>query len=309
MRITKKESFNIMLAIIIPYYKLTFFDETLMSLASQTDKRFKVYIGDDASPENPSALLEKYKGQFDFVYHRFAENLGGKSLTQQWERCIALSGQEEWLMILGDDDVLGENVVEAFYINLEEIKKIDVTVVRFASQVIDEKGTTISKLHHHPKIEKATDFLLRKLKGGTRSSLSEYVFKRDLVDKLQFKELPLAWYSDLLAVLEFSKWAHIFTINETVVYFRHSGLNITCRTDDFVVKNEATFQFYHYLLSNCGFRFSKVGVQLLFDRIEKTLLDNKKNAKHWRQIFALYFKFSQFKRILILSLKIKKSIK
>lgn len=38
-----------MLAIIIPYYKFTFFEATLQSLANQTDQRFKVYIGDDAS--------------------------------------------------------------------------------------------------------------------------------------------------------------------------------------------------------------------------------------------------------------------
>lgn len=47
-----------MLAIIIPYYKLRFFEATLESLANQTDKRFKVYIGDDASPENLADLLE-----------------------------------------------------------------------------------------------------------------------------------------------------------------------------------------------------------------------------------------------------------
>ena len=73
-----------MLAIIIPYYKHTFFEETLQSLVSQTNKSFKVYIGDDASPENPGILLEKYQGKFDFVYYRFEENLGEKSLTQQW---------------------------------------------------------------------------------------------------------------------------------------------------------------------------------------------------------------------------------
>ena len=33
-----------MLAIVIPYFKLTFFEETLQSLANQTDQRFKVYI-------------------------------------------------------------------------------------------------------------------------------------------------------------------------------------------------------------------------------------------------------------------------
>ena len=111
-----------MLAIIIPYYKLVFFEETLQSLADQTDERFKVYIGDDASPENPTEIVKQYRGKFDFVYHRFETNLGSISLPQQWERCIALTADEEWIMILGDDDYLGENVVEQFYAHLQEFK-------------------------------------------------------------------------------------------------------------------------------------------------------------------------------------------
>jgi hypothetical protein len=120
--------------------------------------------------------------------------------------------------------------------------------------------------------------------------------------------LPLAWYSDLLGVMEFSRWGNIFTINEAVVYFRYSGLNITSKTDDALVKNVATFQFYYYFLSKCNAQFSKVFIQQLFDSTEKTLLDNKKNTKHWQQLFSLYFKFWQFKRILLLFLKIKKSM-
>ena len=113
-----------MLAIIIPYFKLTFFEATLDSLANQTDQRFKVYIGNDASLENPADLLEKYKGKFDFEYHRFEENLGGISLTQQWERCIKLSNDEEWFMILGDDDYLSKNVVSEFMITIIYFIKI-----------------------------------------------------------------------------------------------------------------------------------------------------------------------------------------
>ena len=102
-----------MLAIIIPYYKLTFFEETLNSLFNQTDKRFIVYIGDDASPENPLVLLEKFKGEFEYQYFKFDTNEGGISLVNQWHRCIDLAN-EDWIMILGDDDILSLNLVEAF---------------------------------------------------------------------------------------------------------------------------------------------------------------------------------------------------
>jgi hypothetical protein len=54
-----------MLAIVIPYYKIRFFSYVTI-VAIQTDKRFKVYIGNDASDEDPTQLLEKFKIQFDF---------------------------------------------------------------------------------------------------------------------------------------------------------------------------------------------------------------------------------------------------
>ena len=112
-----------MIAIVIPYYKFAFFEETLKSLANQTNKNFMVYIGDDASPEDPTSLLQNYKDKFEFIYYRFENNLGSKSLVKQWERCIAMTQGEEWIKILGDDDVIGNYVVESFYKNYEKISQ------------------------------------------------------------------------------------------------------------------------------------------------------------------------------------------
>jgi len=212
-----------MLAIVIPYYKITYFEATLRSLANQTDKQFKVYIGDDASLEKPAGLLEKYQDKFDFHYHRFETNLGGTSLVQQWERCLALTNKETWVMFLGDDDVLENNCVAAFYENVIEIEALKINVVRFATKVINSEGEPISKVHKHPKLEKSIDFLMRKFKGGTRSSLSEYIFRKHIVNAIKFKDFPLAWSSDTLAVIEFSGNNKIFTINDALVYFRLSG--------------------------------------------------------------------------------------
>lgn len=174
-----------MLAIVIPYYKLTFFEETLESLVNQTDKRFKVYIGDDASPEDPTLLLEKYKTKFDFVYQRFETNLGGTSLTQQWDRCIALSGDEEWIMILGDDDVLGDNVVASWYENYNVFNE-RANVVRFATKLVFEETQTVSEIYTHKVWELATDSFYRKFEHQTRSSLSEHIFRECLILNMVF---------------------------------------------------------------------------------------------------------------------------
>lgn len=284
------------LAIVIPYFKLNFFELTLKSLANQTDKRFKVYIGNDASPENPAEILAKYQNNFDYEYHIFQDNLGGKSLTQQWERCLDLTKNEKWVLFLGDDDTLGENCVSDFYENLEKINNENCKVVRFATVVVNENDKVISKEYVHPEIELATDFLIRHIKGGTRSTLSEYIYQKNSIKQKGFLNLPLAWYSDVLAVLEFSDFGKIFTINSSLVSFRMSGVNITTKTDNLSVKDYATFKYYYYLLNEKSENFNALQKQVLYRKLEENLAYNKKNSEVWMMFLSLYVKRMNIKR-------------
>ncbi len=279
-----------MLAIVIPYYKIRFFEATLQSLVLQTDKRFKVYIGNDASNEDPTQLLEKFQNQFDFEYQYYETNLGSISLTQQWERCMARVQEEDWVLILGDDDTIDSNCVALFYQNRDLVESKNCKVIRYATQVIDHNDAALSGIYTHPRYETSTDFLIRKFKGGTRSSLSEFVFYKKTLEQVQFKNFPLAWYSDLLAVLEVSNFGLIYTINEAVVSFRLSGDNITSRTDNLVLKNEGTFQFLYYLLDQKKSFFEEEQLAVLRQKLEKTFLDNKKNLQFWTLFTKLYFR-------------------
>ena len=276
------------LAIVVPYFKLTFFEATLESLANQTDKRFKVYIGDDASPENPSSLLEKYKESINFKYKRFNNNIGSISLVKQWERCMTMVQEEEWIMILCDDDVLGESVVAEFYASVNEVNQQDINVIRYATQVINQYSEVISEIYQHPKLEKSIEFLFRKIKGGTRSSLSEFVFRKRVLQEIKFKDFHLAWYSDYLAVLECTFFEYIYTINNALVFFRLSDINITAKKDDMLEKNIATFNYYYYLLNNKGPLFDAKQTEILLFRLEKTFQDNKKNTSFWFLFTKLY---------------------
>ncbi|MCL9809094.1 glycosyltransferase family 2 protein [Flavobacterium luminosum] len=238
-----------MLAIVIPFYKLTFFEATLQSLANQTDKRFKVYIGDDASPEDCTSLLKQFEGQFDFTYHRFETNLGGTSLTQQWERCIALSEEEEWLMILGDDDLLGENVVEEFYKNKGLVDSENSNVLKFATVNIDDKGIVISKKYMHPLKENVATAYYRKFIWESRSSLSEYIFRRTSYIKHGFENYPLAWHADDRAWFDFSEGGNICCSNEAIIYFRLTNFNISGQTDNEQIKKQASKLFFYDLIT------------------------------------------------------------
>lgn len=280
-----------MLAIIIPYYKITFFEATLQSLASQTDKRFKVYIGDDAGPEDPSSLLDKYKGQFSFIYHKFDENLGSISLVKQWDRCIALTQNEDWLMILGDDDVLGEKVVASWYKNYDLFKEKS-NVIRFCSKIVYEEKQTISEVYTHSILELATDSFYRKYENLTRSSLSEYVFSKASYLKFGFHDYPLAWHSDDWAWLEFSDSKPIFTINESIVYVRVSAKSISGKEDNVFQKDLATLNFFKFIVSNKLKFYNKQQRKKLLDKYENAIKQIRKiYLSEWFLIFFSYLKY------------------
>lgn len=296
-----------MLAIVIPFYKITFFDATLNSLACQTDERFKVYIGDDASPENPTELLEKYKGLFDFFYNRFECNLGSTSLVKQWERCIALSNEEEWLMILGDDDFLSDNVVENFYSHKEEIEKLNINVVRFSSQVLSFTGEK-SLVFNNPKIEKSTDSFYRKfILGSTRSSLSEYVFKKTSYEKYRFRNFPLGWGADNFAWLDFTNFGNIYSIDEANIFITISDKNISREGYKIEIKAGAKYSYFNLIIFQYIKRFSKEQRRGLLQNFEILTFNMKEvSFLYWVKMSLLYLseneyiQFLKFQRRLIL---------
>lgn len=243
-----------MLGIIIPYYSIRFFDKTLESLAVQTDKRFKVYIGNDASPDDPSMLLETYNGQFSYTYHNFEQNIGRHNLVGQWERCIALSADEPWLMILGDDDVLSPDCVSEFYRHLDTILQQGIAVVRYSSYVIDGNDKRVSEVFTHPILEQATTAYYKRFKEVTRSSLSEYIFSRKVYEAIGFYPFPLGWHSDDRAWLEFSKGQNLYSLNAAIVKVRLSDYNISGQSDNYQQKYEASYQFFGWLLNSACFK-------------------------------------------------------
>ena len=279
-----------MLAIIIPYYKIDFFEATLSSVANQTDNRFTVYIGNDNSNQDPSILLQQYGNDINFVYYEFTNNVGATSMVQQWERCISLSKNEEWVMILGDDDVLQKNVVERFYEHLSEFEDKS-TVVRFSTIKINGFGAAISDQYFNPVKELAVDFIFRE----TRSSLSEYVFRKKELLKVGFKNFPLGWQSDVLAVIEVSNLKQIFSINEAIVHIRISDKSISGSTDNQIAKHKATFQFYYYLLVCENILFTVGQKQILLDKLRNSYFHRKKSTINFFKISYLHLKFFSLK--------------
>ncbi len=296
-----------MLAIVIPYYKITYFEQTLASLAKQTNKNFNVYIGDDASPDDPGRLIERYKEILNLTYKKFNENLGETSLTKQWDRCIDMARDEKWIMILGDDDRLGETVVEAWYEH-NQIFSGKYNVVRFASRIITEQIGEISAIYKHPVKEKAADSCFKRFKGLTKSTLSEHVFLKQAYLKYGFYNYPLAWHSDDRAWLEFSEDKMIYTINDAWVYIRNSAENISGRTDDLHIKKRASLSYHKFLLSKLAL-FNKEQREYLLRKFEKNHHEGTgPELNEWFYLLGIYikdFKPNTFKKFIKRFIKIR----
>lgn len=277
-----------MLAIIIPYYNLLFFDQTLQSLANQTDKRFKVYIGNDASFEDCSVLLEKYKLKINFEYQRFENNLGGIQLEKHWERCIEMCKNEKWVAILGDDDCVDSNYIEQFYKNIDIVEQHKIQVIRYATQIINEKSQPVNKIiYKHEEVENSCDFLIKKFTQKSRSSLSELIFLKETLNQIKFKNFPLAWHTDDLAFLEVSNFQSLFSINDSVVSIRVSNTSITGIQTNRLLKSKATFEFCTLLLTKYKTKFSTSQKEIITSKFEKAFIDSPSKIVFLK---VLYFK-------------------
>ncbi len=229
--------------VIIPFYKLRYLEAALDSLAAQGMGRFKVFIGDDASPENPLALMEKYRDSLDIEYHRFESNLGGTSLTRHWDRCVKKTNGE-WLWLFSDDDVASSGCMRGFVRTLEETKG-SFDVYRFNTQMIDGEGKLTHRHPVHPKVEGAPEFALAKILGERFSFAVEYIFRRSSYEACGgFKEFPLAWCSDDASWISFGRRTGIRTIEGAEVLWRKSGLNISSPNPLHVSRKLEAFQSY-----------------------------------------------------------------
>lgn len=256
------------LAIIIPYFKLTFFRETLESLASQTDQRFTVYIGNDASPENPEDLLKEFEGKFNFTYKKFDKNLGSISLTKQWDRCIEMMQGEEWFMILGDDDYFSSNIIEVFYKSKKIIDNNNISVIKLNSAIINAQSIIQFEKKLEPLIKSAIDHFFDKLKYEGRSSLSEHIFRKSKYNQFNFFDMPLAWHSDDLALLEFSEYQNILFLREAKCFVRISNESITGNPNkNLKQKWRASKMFFDRVCQNLD-KFTKEEKIKLFDLIQ-----------------------------------------
>lgn len=218
------------LAIVIPAYKIDFFDSALKSLSNQTNKNFTVYVGIDASKADIESVIDRYKYSISIVYQRFDENLGGKDLVAQWNRCLNLIKDEQWIWLFSDDDMMEADCIEDFYNEIRNGANYD--LYHFDVDIINERDEIIKKAKTFPTVIDAVSFLKKKNSAALDSFVVEYIFRRSTFIKLGgFQYFDLAWGTDIATWAKIGKEKGIKTISGAKVFWRQSSVNITPKVD------------------------------------------------------------------------------
>lgn len=238
------------LAIIIPAYKCDFLMDTLKSLSEQTDKRFNVYIGDDASPFNLYSIVKKFETELSIKYQLFSENIGGKDLVAQWNRCIELIGNEEYFMLFSDDDIMTPNCIENFYRTIETKDNFD--VYHFDINIIDKDNHIINKCPEYDEVLSSLDFLRKLYRNEIDARMPEFIFRTKYFRLLGgFLTFDLAYRTDNATVINCAQRNGICTIPISKVLWRESGINVSSSKNIsptvLYKKCRATIEFFNWL--------------------------------------------------------------
>lgn len=235
------------IAIVIPYYKPDYLDLLLASLHKKANASIAVYLFDDFSKTSANAIARKHAGTIH-KHLRFDKNLGGTSLTAQWDRCLSHIGNEEWVWFIPDDDVLKPGTLTMV---CEAVSRADpdIALLHLKSEIIDGSGRDLGFHDTMPfGTYDATEFYYRVLRGETMITLGSQICRRSALE-LGFVEFPMGWGSDHATALQCAGNNRIQHINGATLQFRMSNVNISSRTDDWQQKAEARVQFATWLTS------------------------------------------------------------
>ena len=231
------------LTVVIPYYKRRFLRATLESLVSQSDQRFRVFVGDDASPEDPAELIRTYQSKLDLTYHRFADNQGGRSVVAQWNRCVRTT-QSDWVWLFSDDDTASADCVAGFYDMLAHPAPFS-DVYRFQSSVIDEKGLLLRESPENPPLESAAELALCRMLAYREFFVQNHIFSRASFNRCGgMVDLPCGFFSEDASYAAMGKATGIVSLPRGRVYWRQSDGNLNAPRPELVDQKLAAFTQY-----------------------------------------------------------------
>src|SRR5690606_26858445 len=180
-------------SICIPAYKSKYLKDCIQSILRQSLDNLELIILNDCSPEPVEEIALRFKDS-RINYHKNPSNVGALNLVDNWNKCLSLA-QGEFVMIMGDDDLLEPDYLEEFSKLIEAYPDLEVYHCR--SKIIDDDGGTVMLTPSSPSYERVYDSIWHRLRQYRSNYISDYLYRtKTLKQRKGFYYLPLAWGSD-----------------------------------------------------------------------------------------------------------------
>lgn len=216
-------------SICIPAYKSRFLKSCIQSILNQTVANFELIILNDCSPEPVEEIVAGFSDSRIF-YFKNESNVGSLNLVDNWNKCLSLA-QGEYIMIMGDDDLLEPDYLEEFSSLISKQPGLDVYHCR--SKIIDDNGDTIMLTPALPSYENVYDSIWHRLRQYRSNYVSDYLYRTEILRQREgFFYLPLAWGSDDITAFIASAEKGIAHTNRPVFLYRSNSLSITSTGND-----------------------------------------------------------------------------
>lgn len=224
-----KSTDQVKFSICIPAYKSRHLKVCIDSIFNQTVQDFELIVLNDHSPQPVEEIVMQYDKN-RIRYYKNESNAGAVKLVDNWNKCLSLA-KGEYIMIMGDDDMLEPDYLEEFLRLMSAYPGLDVYHCR--SQIIDDEGQSQMLTPACPAFESVYDSIWHRLNQYRSNYISDYVYRTEALRvKGGFYHLPLAWGTDDITAFIASATHGIAHSHKPVFKYRSHGTSISSTTNN-----------------------------------------------------------------------------
>ena len=211
-----------LVSFVLPAYKASWISEAIDSILAQTYHNIELIIVNDQSPEPIRDIVAQYD-DFRIRYYENEENIGGKSLVAQWEKCISYV-KGEYLVIASDDDIYHPRFTTSCLDLAFKYPTID--IVRARTEQINEQGKLLATDYNFPELMNQTEYIYRYRVGSAFICIGNFLFITSTLVKKGIVNFPKALGSDIATTIDLAENG-IANTNDILFSFRHSNQHIS----------------------------------------------------------------------------------
>ena len=265
---------------ILPAYKSLYLRDAIDSILAQECTDFELIIVDDCSPNDLESIVHEYHDP-RITYYKNQENIGGKDLVAQWNKCLSFA-KGDYVILATDDDCYESDFLMTFAHLIQ--KYPDVNLFRARISQTDKEGhiKDVDACYEERISEiEFTYHIMHGMKGG----IPQYVFKRKvLIERGGFISFPKAWASDDATAIMMADNG-VINSQKHLVRFRWSDINISSDKSCGIEKVKARLMLGAWLKNIIAFQSNRFNTKQENDALEQFYLQqNLKTLPYYNKV-------------------------